>query len=881
MKQKLFFLMLIVISWTTQLFGGNLLQNGNMEAQGSWQVSYLNTATEQYPEFNWNYTTQLPGGGQGGCLYVKAITTSGNSQVAFYQTVTLSSDSVYNFDAVYKNLKLQRSWCEVFIGQAPNEGEDYTTDLGSKIASYGSWDNPAAVAEGSFKLNAATSVSFAPPVTGTYTFIIKMGATTWDTEQDTCEVLLDNLSLTAARVAPVPAFKADVRSGFAPLTVQFTDQSAYATSWLWEFGDGSTSTDENPSHTYTSAGTYDVKLTATNEIGSDFITNTAFIQVTAATQLTGGGVLKNGNMEAQGAWSVDYLNSESVHPQETWNYTDEKPDAGQGGCLLVESEGGSGNIQFAVYQKVHLSADSVYVFDGAIRDLSADLHNYWCEVYVGSQPIPGADYSANDFDATLIAKFDGWNSGSTVAGLNGTFKNNAGTYTKYIPESTGDYYFVLKMGTYDGPAFTIAIDELSLTPLRTKPFVGFSADNNVGFADLETSFSNTTKFADTYLWDFGDGSTSTLENPEHTYTAVGNYTVKLKASNELGDSTLTKEAFVKVNEKPALPEGETLYGGDMENGNYWSNVKFDASDASTLTWNYSGDSPAGAEGGNLRIQSVGGHFNVGIYQSINLTEGYTYLFDGFYKDVNGIADYWCEVYIGDVMPVDGTDYSTDFGTKIANINTWEGSGQFMNGKMSSLLTVSPYKCTKTGTYYFVFKMGSNKSGTNNEILVDGLTLKETLPVKADFYADPIDGISPLTVSFTDLSENATSWEWDFGDGSTSTEQNPEHIYTQGGTFTVKLTASNSGSSDTTIQTDLITVTPTALTKVDADNCEYSINIENHVIKVDGVQERVDLFNISGQKVTTENINGTFISPMLNEGLYIMVIDGFSTKVIVK
>lgn len=879
MKQKLFFLLLFVVSFTTQLLGGNLLRNGNMESQGDWTVSFLNTAPEQNPAYDWNYTSELPAGGVNGCLHVKGITTSGNSQVCFYQTVSLSADSVYNFDAVYKNLKLQRSWCEVFIGQAPNPGEDYSTSLGTKIAAYGSWDSPATISEGSFKLNAASCISFAPQTTGNYTFVIKMGSTTWDAEKDTCEILLDNLSLTGARVAPITAFKSDVRNGFSPLTVHFTDQSAYATSWLWEFGDGGTSTEQNPAHTYTSAGSYDVKLTATNEIGSTSKTNTAFIQVTPATILTGGGVLKNGNMETQGAWSVDYLNSGSVHPIETWNYSNEKPDAGQDGCLLIESAGGSGNIQFAVYQKVHLSADSLYVFDGAFRDLSTDLHNYWCEVYIGGQPIPGADYTTVDFNATLIAKFDAWNSGSNAAGLNGTFKINANTYQKYIPESTGDYYFVIKMGTYDGPAFKVAIDELSLTRLRTKPYVSFSANNNVGFASLKTSFVNDSKFASSYSWDFGDGSTSTMENPEHTYTAVGNYTVKLKATNESGDSTLIKESFVKVNEKPALPEGEILYGGDMENGNYWSTVKFNTGDATTLTWNYTGDAPSGATGGNLRIQSAGGNFNTGIYQAITLTKGYTYVFDAMYKDINGIADYWCEVYIGNVMPVDGTDYTTTLGTKILNINTWEGSGQFMNGKMSSLLTISPYRCTETGTYYFVFKMGSNKGGTNNDILIDQLSLKETLPVKADFYADPIEGISPLTVNFTDLSENATNWAWDFGDGATSNEQNPTHIYTQGGSFTVKLTASNSGSTDTTIQTDLIKVTGTGFDNLLAN--KYVISSNNHTINVQGVQKTIQIFDFSGRKIADKKVTGTFTSDVLNNGIYMLIIDGYSAKVVVK
>jgi len=70
------------------------------------------------------------------------------------------------------------------------------------------------------------------------------------------------------------------RPALAPLTVQFTDLSAGSpTSWLWDFGDGNTSTAQNPQHTYSSAGTYTVNLTATNEYGSTPATKLDYITV--------------------------------------------------------------------------------------------------------------------------------------------------------------------------------------------------------------------------------------------------------------------------------------------------------------------------------------------------------------------------------------------------------------------------------------------------------------------------------------------------------------------------------------------------------------------------------------------------------------------------
>jgi PKD repeat protein len=81
-------------------------------------------------------------------------------------------------------------------------------------------------------------------------------------------------------VLPGANFTGTPTSGAAPLPVQFTDTSTGTpTSWSWDFGDGGTSTAKNPSHTYSDAGTYTVKLTATNPSGSDQEIKTGYITV--------------------------------------------------------------------------------------------------------------------------------------------------------------------------------------------------------------------------------------------------------------------------------------------------------------------------------------------------------------------------------------------------------------------------------------------------------------------------------------------------------------------------------------------------------------------------------------------------------------------------
>jgi subtilisin family serine protease len=83
-------------------------------------------------------------------------------------------------------------------------------------------------------------------------------------------------------VAPVANFSGTPTSGTAPLTVNFTDLSTNSpTSWSWTFGDGGTSTAQNPSRVYAAAGSYTVTLTATNAAGSDGETKTGYITVTS------------------------------------------------------------------------------------------------------------------------------------------------------------------------------------------------------------------------------------------------------------------------------------------------------------------------------------------------------------------------------------------------------------------------------------------------------------------------------------------------------------------------------------------------------------------------------------------------------------------------
>lgn len=131
------------------------------------------------------------------------------------------------------------------------------------------------------------------------------------------------------------------------------------------------------------------------------------------------------------------------------------------------------------------------------------------------------------------------------------------------------------------------------------------------------------------------------------------------------------------------------------------------------------------------------------------------------------------------------------------------SWDFGNGGTSTAQNPS-HEYTSAGTYTVNLTVTSEIC-SDTETKTDYITVS-TSPV-ADFAGDPTSGYAPLTVSFTDLSTNSpTSWSWDFGDGGTSTEQNPTHTYDTAGTYTVSLTASNACGSDIETKADYVTVT---------------------------------------------------------------------------
>ncbi len=141
-------------------------------------------------------------------------------------------------------------------------------------------------------------------------------------------------------------------------------------------------------------------------------------------------------------------------------------------------------------------------------------------------------------------------------------------------------------------------------------------------------------------------------------------------------------------------------------------------------------------------------------------------------------------------------------TDTSDGNPGKWTWKFGDGAFS--MQQNPYHLyTKAGTYNVTLTV-YNSAGSDTLIKTGMITVR-SVPV-ADFAANITSGDAPLAVRFTDLSTGGpTSWAWTFGDGTTSAEQNPVHVYTTQGTYSVNLIASNSAGSDTETRRGYITV----------------------------------------------------------------------------
>lgn len=528
--------------------------------------------------------------------------------------------------------------------------------------------------------------------------------------------------------------------GFDPQLVQFVDQSTPGTRaitiWQWNFGDGASSNEQNPVHTYDKTGFFTVSLTVANGLGTDRITKTDLIQV-----------------------------NERVGPQADFDYS---PERG-------------------------LDPLTVQFHDRSVAGVSKITAWTWDFGDGGSSTIQNPRHEFRSL-------------GSFSVSLTATTAVGSDTFTK-----------------------TAAVEVVP--PLKAK----FEPSVTSGKLPLSVSFNNTSDEGErtdvVWHWDFGDGAISSARNPAHVYNLPGVYTVSLTANNGARSDTLTRNALIEVL-APVPPVAQ--FAATPTTGNAPLTVLFrDRStpgSASITSWEWYfgeglkqaegevegtlegepegegegapiGSEPDSTEQNPLHIYRTPGTYTVSLVvrsadgEALDTQVGYITVFNPV------AAEFTADVTSGLApLSVQFTDQS-DIGGGPVTARVWN----FGDGSSSNL--TNPLHVYATPGTYDVLLSITTPEGTivqNKAAFIE--VIAPVLPV-ADFDADVTTGPAPLEIAFNNTSEPGTgadpAYTWDFGDSTTSAEENPLHIYERLGVYTVELEVGTSLGTSSETKVDYV------------------------------------------------------------------------------
>ncbi|MFH2053398.1 MAG: PKD domain-containing protein, partial [bacterium] len=329
-----------------------------------------------------------------------------------------------------------------------------------------------------------------------------------------------------APAAPVADFSADPVSGCSPLTVAFTDlSSGDITGWAWDFGDAGTDTVQNPSHEYAAPGIYDVSLTVTGPGGSDAKAVTGMITVAgpptaafSASDTTGTAPL-----------TVDFTDLSTGDPTSwAWDFGGDGSSTAQNPSHTFSSAGA---------YAVQLIAGNDCGADTTSLEITVDAPAGPVAAFSGT-PVSGCAPLTVAFTDESTGAVTGWNWDFGDAATD-TVQNPSHTYT--APGS-----FDIRLIVF-GPGGIDTLTAAAYVTVDTLVAADFSADVTDGPNPLMVTFTDLSSGGPTsWAWDFGDGATDTLQNPSHTFTAEGTYTVTLTATGPCGSDTMIKTDFLIV-----------------------------------------------------------------------------------------------------------------------------------------------------------------------------------------------------------------------------------------------------------------------------------------------------------------------------------------------
>ena len=586
---------------------------------------------------------------------------------------------------------------------------------------------------------------------GTYTVVLTATGPC-GTSTATQQVVISSL--------PVAGFSAAQTSGCAPFTVQFQDQSSSnTTSWSWSFPGGSpaTSTAKNPSVTYSTPGTYNVSLTASNPLGMNTATQTNYITV--------GQVPTAGFSSTTNGLTANFTNSSSGATSYSWNFGDSQTSTQANPSHTYATDG-----NYTVVLTATNACGSVTSTQTVVA-FTLPTAGFNANVTSGCAPLTvqfGDQSSANA--QTFAWSFSGGTPSSSTAENPTVVYNTAGVYTVTL--------------TVSNPTGQNTSTQTNYITVNTTPTAGFTTS----MVGTTVTFNNTSTNATSYLWNFGDGGTSTQTNPSHTYTTDGVYDVTLTATNACGSKTVNGQFTIVTPPTAGFSAAQT--GGCAPLEMTFNNES--SANATSFSWSFPGGTPATSTQENPTVT-----YNVAGTYTVTLT-----VTNAAGNDTYTLTDYVTVLNVPSAGFSSSVNLATATFTNNSN-NATSYSWDFGDGEHST--DANPTHTYAVDGVYTVTLTATNGCG---EAVMTGIVVIATAGPQAFFSAEPTTGCASMTVTFNnESSSNSESFQWSFPGGlpATSTEENPTVTYGAAATYDVTLTATNPQGFDSYTQTAFIVV----------------------------------------------------------------------------
>ena len=564
--------------------------------------------------------------------------------------------------------------------------------------------------------------------------------------------------------SPKSIFGTHIDSGCSPLLINFTNNSlGLPDITTWNYGDGSSSINfnQNSTHTYTTSTndtTFVIQLIATNECGTDTSEYSILVHPNTVNAF-----FNTNQVSGCSPLSVDFTNFSTNNIFYNWDFGD-----GNNSTLLNPSHTFSpGNYTVALYINNGCSYDTAYVDITAFPIQNLDF-TYAPDSICINKPFIFTNLSTNLASST-------WDFGD---GNTSILTNPSHSYS-----ASGTYIVnLVGISSTNGCISQISHE----VKVKSTPISNFTTSLNNGCIPLPISFNSSSINSDFEYWDFGDGNTSNTINPIHIYNTAGTYSIKQVSVNLNGCRDSISHLIIA---HPLPISNFTITESNVCLSPLIVTTSNTSSGAISYTWDFNnGTNPS------YLNNPVATYPNSGNYSISLISENVFHCKDTSVLDLN----------ISPILDVsftlkDDTICKNEVLIFNSNVNfgdsiVWDfGNGIIKAGNPVWYVFPDPGVFDITAIAY------ANNGCTDTSSISEIVILPSPI---ADFLSSnvEIDGKPSGTIEFTNISQLATNYIWDFGDGNSSTDIDPIYKYIHNSNATVTLYAINDyGCIDTSTQ----------------------------------------------------------------------------------